>query len=368
MIKIKVVILGADNIYVQKIIGTVQELYKENGYWFVLGVNAYISEENFIEIEKAKNREWEEIKSIKKIKILKKMFGQKKEKKEKQIKTPKRQKKEKKKKERFYSITDERKEEFCNDYVCNDNKYLSKKYNCSIPTIWKYAKKFNVHRPPEYYEGVNVKNTNKIMWEEWMIEEIKKYKEERAYKKKEIIEILGIDFNTILLKIKELGLKPKPKLKSIKLSPKTVRIELNKLILQHGKRICSKCGRIKDITYFGYDKTANAYNSLCRDCKKISKWKKDGYEDVASPEDLDKMREYFNYSCAYCGKSLINETESIDHIVPRSQGGKHNIENLVISCMSCNDKKFTKSLEDFASDVSVLDNITNYTKIIRKKE
>ena len=40
-------------------------------------------------------------------------------------------------------------------------------------------------------------------------------------------------------------------------------------------------------------------------------------------------------SCIYCGKN----SESIDHIVPRSRGGLSNTENCVPACLSCNGDK-----------------------------
>ncbi|MCU0559438.1 MAG: HNH endonuclease [Desulfobacterales bacterium] len=41
--------------------------------------------------------------------------------------------------------------------------------------------------------------------------------------------------------------------------------------------------------------------------------------------------------CAYCGGQ--KERLSIDHIVPKSRGGKTNFENCVAACRSCNLKK-----------------------------
>ena len=47
------------------------------------------------------------------------------------------------------------------------------------------------------------------------------------------------------------------------------------------------------------------------------------------------------FTCQYCG-SKNNLT--FDHIVPRSQGGKTNWENVVAACGNCNLKKGSKSL------------------------
>jgi 5-methylcytosine-specific restriction endonuclease McrA len=49
------------------------------------------------------------------------------------------------------------------------------------------------------------------------------------------------------------------------------------------------------------------------------------------------------YQCQYC-RSCKNLT--IDHIIPRSRGGKDTWENLVACCSSCNIKKGSKYLHE----------------------
>jgi len=53
-----------------------------------------------------------------------------------------------------------------------------------------------------------------------------------------------------------------------------------------------------------------------------------------------------NYQCQYCGKSLHNNTATLDHIIPRSLGGQTNFLNIVASCKVCNSKKSNKLLKD----------------------
>jgi 5-methylcytosine-specific restriction endonuclease McrA len=50
------------------------------------------------------------------------------------------------------------------------------------------------------------------------------------------------------------------------------------------------------------------------------------------------------YACQYCGARTKDLT--IDHVVPRSRGGKHTWENLVSACRACNHRKGGKSPED----------------------
>lgn len=46
-----------------------------------------------------------------------------------------------------------------------------------------------------------------------------------------------------------------------------------------------------------------------------------------------------SYACQYCGQRKPTTQLSLDHVVPRSQGGKTTWENVVCSCMQCNSRK-----------------------------
>ena len=43
--------------------------------------------------------------------------------------------------------------------------------------------------------------------------------------------------------------------------------------------------------------------------------------------------------CRYCRKALTREMATLDHLVPRSRGGKTTIRNCVIACAACNHAK-----------------------------
>jgi 5-methylcytosine-specific restriction endonuclease McrA len=43
-----------------------------------------------------------------------------------------------------------------------------------------------------------------------------------------------------------------------------------------------------------------------------------------------------NDTCQYCGRQLPRSELNLDHVVPRSQGGKTSWENVVCSCVPCN--------------------------------
>ena len=47
------------------------------------------------------------------------------------------------------------------------------------------------------------------------------------------------------------------------------------------------------------------------------------------------------FKCAYC--SAKKDKLTIDHIIPRSRGGKTDFENCVAACKSCNNKKGNKT-------------------------
>lgn len=50
--------------------------------------------------------------------------------------------------------------------------------------------------------------------------------------------------------------------------------------------------------------------------------------------------------CQYCQKSVTIATATIDHVVPKSRGGDHTWENLVIACSKCNGKKGSRLLDE----------------------
>ena len=49
-------------------------------------------------------------------------------------------------------------------------------------------------------------------------------------------------------------------------------------------------------------------------------------------------------TCQYCGTSLPKSELTIDHILPKSLGGKTTWENVVCACSKCNRKKGCKTL------------------------
>lgn len=53
----------------------------------------------------------------------------------------------------------------------------------------------------------------------------------------------------------------------------------------------------------------------------------------------------YGQNCQYCGKNFRTEELTIDHVLPRSQGGKTSWENCVLACVDCNSKKANRTPE-----------------------
>jgi 5-methylcytosine-specific restriction endonuclease McrA len=51
-----------------------------------------------------------------------------------------------------------------------------------------------------------------------------------------------------------------------------------------------------------------------------------------------------SHKCQYCGKKNVELT--IDHIIPKSRGGGDTWENLISACVSCNNKKGSRTPEE----------------------
>jgi 5-methylcytosine-specific restriction endonuclease McrA len=67
-----------------------------------------------------------------------------------------------------------------------------------------------------------------------------------------------------------------------------------------------------------------------------------GYEKLPKQTVKFNRRNIFardNNQCQYCGKKYPTTELSLDHIVPRSQGGANTWENIVCACVGCNVRK-----------------------------
>lgn len=61
------------------------------------------------------------------------------------------------------------------------------------------------------------------------------------------------------------------------------------------------------------------------------------YDNLSVDLNRKNLLERDNHTCQYCG--ISSGPMTIDHIIPKSQGGKESWENLVTACRPCNQKK-----------------------------
>lgn len=53
----------------------------------------------------------------------------------------------------------------------------------------------------------------------------------------------------------------------------------------------------------------------------------------------------WEHKCAYCGKG--DTPLEVEHVFPRSKGGSDRVSNLTVACVPCNQRKGSKSIEEF---------------------
>jgi 5-methylcytosine-specific restriction endonuclease McrA len=67
-----------------------------------------------------------------------------------------------------------------------------------------------------------------------------------------------------------------------------------------------------------------------------------------TPDQWLEMMKYFDWKCAYSGKSInVKENRSIDHIVPLAKGGAHEVWNLVPMYRPYNSSKNDKDIKEW---------------------
>ncbi len=54
----------------------------------------------------------------------------------------------------------------------------------------------------------------------------------------------------------------------------------------------------------------------------------------------------------WTGRETPEDAATLDHIIPKSQGGKYDINNLVCACRSCNAKRGSADAQEFLRTVA----------------
>ncbi len=70
------------------------------------------------------------------------------------------------------------------------------------------------------------------------------------------------------------------------------------------------------------------------------------YNDVPRKEVVFSRRNIYKrdrYTCQYCGARPGSEELSIDHVLPRAQGGRSTWTNCVLACVECNKRKANRT-------------------------
>jgi 5-methylcytosine-specific restriction endonuclease McrA len=67
-----------------------------------------------------------------------------------------------------------------------------------------------------------------------------------------------------------------------------------------------------------------------------------GYDRLPTAAVSFSRRNIFKrdrYTCQYCGRQPGSEELTIDHVLPRAQGGQSRWDNCVLACLDCNKRK-----------------------------
>jgi len=79
---------------------------------------------------------------------------------------------------------------------------------------------------------------------------------------------------------------------------------------------------------------------------------------------FNRMNVYIRDSgtCCYCGKKVSISNFTFDHVIPRADGGKSCWENVVVSCVKCNNQKDRIPLHKFSKKLIKKPYVPHLTK------
>lgn len=82
------------------------------------------------------------------------------------------------------------------------------------------------------------------------------------------------------------------------------------------------------------------YKALSRKAGKLTK-------EIIEKVYQNNIKKFGLLTCIYCLKSIKTGQDSLEHKIPLSRGGNHNIRNLGIACIRCNKRKHNKTIKEF---------------------
>ncbi len=71
------------------------------------------------------------------------------------------------------------------------------------------------------------------------------------------------------------------------------------------------------------------------------------------------------YTCQYCGATPGSGELSIDHVMPRSRGGRSTFENCVLACTSCNHRKANRTPREAGMHLRSVPTAPRWTPILQ---
>jgi 5-methylcytosine-specific restriction endonuclease McrA len=129
---------------------------------------------------------------------------------------------------------------------------------------------------------------------------------------------------------------------------------MGKHLYKLGKRRCYICKRILPLNDKTFIKSKNGrlgYSYRCKECEKErGKLRKFTYK-YRPRKNHKPLKLRFDilkrdaFTCQYCGRKAPDVILEIDHIHPRSKGGKNIMDNFKTACKDCNMGKSNTLLE-----------------------
>jgi 5-methylcytosine-specific restriction endonuclease McrA len=71
--------------------------------------------------------------------------------------------------------------------------------------------------------------------------------------------------------------------------------------------------------------------------------------------------------CQYCGRRFKTQDLSLDHVIPRSRGGRASWANIVCSCTACNKRKGGRTPEEARMKLVRIPRAPRRSPVIRMK-